>query len=107
MRHSSLRTSIERTFGLLKAHFRVLDSRPFWSYQTQVDVVIACCILHNHIMGVDPEDGITEEVNTTNEPTTQRSQLSQREEMQENREWAIKRDMIANSMWNDFIRIDN
>ncbi|KAL3522538.1 hypothetical protein ACH5RR_015372 [Cinchona calisaya] len=33
--------------------FRVLqDNDPFWKYRTQVDVVLACCILHNHIVGV-------------------------------------------------------
>ena len=56
LRHSSLRTTIERGFGILKKRFRVLDSEPHWSYNVQVDIVLACCVIHNFIMGVDPND---------------------------------------------------
>ncbi|KAK5772255.1 hypothetical protein PVK06_048535 [Gossypium arboreum] len=56
LRHSSLRITIERVFGILKKRFRVLDADPFCNFQTQVDIVLACCIIHNHIMGVDPSD---------------------------------------------------
>jgi hypothetical protein len=48
--HSSLQTTIERGFGIWKKSLCVLDAEPFWSFQTQVDVVLACCIIHNHIM---------------------------------------------------------
>ncbi|KAK5785457.1 hypothetical protein PVK06_040046 [Gossypium arboreum] len=56
LRHSSLRITIERLFGILKKRFRVLDAEPFWKFQTQVDIVLACYIIHNHIMGFDPSD---------------------------------------------------
>ncbi|GAV71037.1 LOW QUALITY PROTEIN: DDE_4 domain-containing protein, partial [Cephalotus follicularis] len=49
LRHSSLRTTIERGFGILKKRNRVLHTKPFWSFATQVDVVLACCVIHNHI----------------------------------------------------------
>ena len=62
LRHSSLRTSIERGFGVLKKRFRVLDAKPFWSFETQVKVVLVCCVVHNHIMGVEPNDHIMEDV---------------------------------------------
>ena len=45
---------------MLKKHFRVLDAAPFWSFETQVEVVLACCVIYNHIMGVDPTDHIME-----------------------------------------------
>jgi len=32
--HSSLRTAIERGFGILKSHFRSIDGKSFWSYET-------------------------------------------------------------------------
>ncbi|XP_052886996.1 uncharacterized protein LOC128295457 [Gossypium arboreum] len=35
LRHSSLRITIERVFGILKKRFRVLDAEPFWNFQTQ------------------------------------------------------------------------
>ncbi|KMT02348.1 hypothetical protein BVRB_9g205730 [Beta vulgaris subsp. vulgaris] len=44
LRHSSLRMCIERAFGVLKKRFHVLDAEPFWSFETQVDVVLACCV---------------------------------------------------------------
>ncbi|KAK5840541.1 hypothetical protein PVK06_009443 [Gossypium arboreum] len=62
LRHSSLRITIERVFGILKKRFRVLDAEPFWNFQTQVDIVLACCIIHNHIMGVDPSDLLNQEL---------------------------------------------
>ncbi|KAK5786333.1 hypothetical protein PVK06_040969 [Gossypium arboreum] len=56
LRHSSLRITIECVLGILKKRFRVLDAEPFWNFQTQLDIVLACCIIHNHIIGVDPSD---------------------------------------------------
>jgi hypothetical protein len=62
LRHPSLRTVIEREFGILKSCFRSIDEKPFWSYETQVNVVLACCIIHNHIIEVDPYDFLMEEI---------------------------------------------
>ena len=44
----------------MKKRFRVLDEEPFWSFETEVEVVLACCVIHNHIMGVDPTNYIME-----------------------------------------------
>ena len=91
-----MRTTIERGFGILKKRFCAIDSKPHWSYETQVDMVLASCILHNHIIGVDPDDFIMEEsTNLSTHSMTQRINLSQREEREENREWLTKRDLIA------------
>jgi hypothetical protein len=91
LRHSSLRITIERCFGVLKKCFRVLDAEPFWSFPTQVDIVLACCIIHNHIIGVDPLDSIVNDValdtQFENGSTSRRVQQSQREIQGENREW--------------------
>jgi len=51
LRHSSLGVTIERAFGALKNHFRIIDNKPFHKYKTQVKLVQACCILHNWILG--------------------------------------------------------
>jgi len=51
LRHSSFRVTVERAFGALKNRFRMLDNKPFHTYKTQVKVVLACCILHNWILG--------------------------------------------------------
>ena len=102
LRHSSLRTAIERGFGILKSRFRAIDGNPFWSYEKQVNVVLACCIIHNHIMGVDPYDFLMEEICSKRELIRRTISLSQREEREENKEWIIKREMIASTMWNDY-----
>ena len=60
-RHSSLRTSVERAFGSLKGRFKILTSRPFFPYRTQVEIVIACCILHNFILSHGEDDFIQSE----------------------------------------------
>ncbi|KAG5225383.1 nuclease HARBI [Salix suchowensis] len=101
-RHSSLRTVIERGFGILKSRFRSIDGKSFWSYETQVDVVLACCIIHNHIMEVDHYDFLIEEICPDSEPIRRTIYFSQREEREENREWIAKREMIASTMWNDY-----
>lgn len=63
LRHSSLRVTVERAFGSLKRRFKILDdATPFFPYATQVDIVVACCIIHNWVIndGIDeyiiPED---------------------------------------------------
>jgi hypothetical protein len=55
LRHSSLRVVVERAFGDLKNRFKILYYKPFQPYKTQVNLVLACCILHNWILrfGVD------------------------------------------------------
>ncbi|XP_050264154.1 protein ALP1-like [Quercus robur] len=110
LRHSSLRTSIERCFGVLKKRFRVLDAEPFWSFPTQVDVVLACCIIHNHIIGVDPLDSIMNNglrgSPLANDSTCRRVQQSQREVQEENREWVQIRDDICCNMWEDYNAIE-
>uniref|UniRef100_A0A2N9GQ45 DDE Tnp4 domain-containing protein n=1 Tax=Fagus sylvatica TaxID=28930 RepID=A0A2N9GQ45_FAGSY len=44
-------------------------AEPFWSFETQVEVVLACCVLHNHIMGVDPDDPIMGDTTSEAHPT--------------------------------------
>ena len=91
LQHFSLRTIIKRGFGILKSCLRSIDEKSFWSYETQVDVVLTCCIIHNHIMGVDPYDFFMEEICSESEPDRRTINLSQREEKEENREWITKR----------------
>ena len=86
LRHSLLKTAIERGFGILKSRFRSIDRKSFWSYETQVDVVLACCVIHNHIKGVDPYDFLMEEICSKSEPIRRTINLSQREKKKKNRE---------------------
>jgi hypothetical protein len=51
LRHSSLGVTIERAFAVLKNRFKILDQKSFHTFPTQVKLVLACCILHNWILG--------------------------------------------------------
>lgn len=61
LRHSSLRVTIERAFAALKNRFRILDNKPFHTYRTQVKLVLACCILHNWILGYGDDEHVPDE----------------------------------------------
>ena len=97
LRHSLLRTTIERGFGVIKKRFRVLDAEPFWSFNTQVDLVLACGVIHNHIMGVDPNDPIMQ-VETCETKSSDQVQPSRCEVIVESRECDNKRDEICQAM---------
>ena len=105
LHHSLLRTTIERGSGVLKKHFRVLDAEPFWSFETQVKVVLACCVIHNHIMGVDPTEYIMEAVmNQVESSGSQQETQSHRDSIEDSRVWNAKRDEICQAMWSDYTR---
>ncbi|KAK5771405.1 hypothetical protein PVK06_047608 [Gossypium arboreum] len=91
LRHSLLRITIERVFRILKKRFRVLDAEPFWNFQTQVDIVLACCIIHNHIMGVNPSDLLNYGLYKEPESNLIIPTLTEREEREEAREWKEKK----------------
>ena len=48
-RHSSLRSVIERCFGILKKKFEILKHMPAYEPAKQGDIVIAAVCLHNFI----------------------------------------------------------
>jgi len=48
-RHSSLRSTVERTFGILKNRFPILESMPPYEVPDQRLLVVACCTIHNFI----------------------------------------------------------
>ncbi|XP_071906029.1 protein ANTAGONIST OF LIKE HETEROCHROMATIN PROTEIN 1-like [Coffea arabica] len=56
-RHSSVRNIIERTFGVWKMRFKILDG-PMKNYpiEAQRNIVVACCVLHNFIREMQPYD---------------------------------------------------
>ena len=105
LHHSLLRTTIEQGSGVLKKHFRVLDAEPFWSFETQVKVVLACCVIHNHIMGIDPTEYIMEAVmNQVESSGSQQETQSHRDSIEDSRVWNAKRDEICQAMWSDYTR---
>uniref|UniRef100_A0A5B6Z293 DDE Tnp4 domain-containing protein n=1 Tax=Davidia involucrata TaxID=16924 RepID=A0A5B6Z293_DAVIN len=62
LRHSTARNVIERAFGLLKKRWAILRSASFFELKTQVNIISACAILHNHIRIEQPNDPLLAEV---------------------------------------------
>nr|XP_051220996.1 uncharacterized protein LOC127339156 [Lolium perenne] len=93
LRHSCLRVTIERAFAALKNRFKVLDQKPFHTFDTQVKLVLACCILHNWILGWS-EDEFFEEVVSFDEVETGHGVKAC-----DNDAWKVKRQEWADAMW--------
>ncbi|KAF7819494.1 protein ANTAGONIST OF LIKE HETEROCHROMATIN PROTEIN 1-like [Senna tora] len=51
--HSSLRSVIERTFGVCKARWRILQNMTSYELETQFAIIWACFTLHNYIRKMD------------------------------------------------------
>uniref|UniRef100_A0A452YXF3 DDE Tnp4 domain-containing protein n=1 Tax=Aegilops tauschii subsp. strangulata TaxID=200361 RepID=A0A452YXF3_AEGTS len=49
LRHAQLRNHVERIIGILKARYPILKAATMFDIDTQVDTVVACCVLHNFI----------------------------------------------------------
>lgn len=95
-----MRVSIERAFAALKNCFAILDNKPFHSYKTQVKLVLACCILHNWILGHGEDECIPPEA--TWEPNNNNPPLNGHGvPLADNIAWSSKRDEWTQQMWNN------
>ncbi|XP_020246600.1 putative nuclease HARBI1 [Asparagus officinalis] len=103
LRHASLRNAIERSFGILKKRFPIIASsnEPNYSVKTQNKIILACCILHNFLRGVDPDDEFQEGDEQHNENQFEEDDVDEDEDVRRG-EW--KRDGIAVAMWQDYHR---
>ncbi|KAL0307017.1 UNVERIFIED_CONTAM: hypothetical protein Sradi_6119000 [Sesamum radiatum] len=105
-RHSSLTNVIRRSFNILKERFPILKLAPQYAFHTQRDIVIAACVIHNHIRREEKNDwlfnsiegGMSEESYGLDEQPDLQSPFSIHEHMATSR-----RDSIAAAMWNDFM----
>jgi hypothetical protein len=98
LRHSSLRTTIER-----KNRFKILTSQPFFPLKTQVKIVLACCTLHNFIIDDGPDIYVYDDA--TWFQTLPRSNRSHGDINRDNQQWAIIRDQLAQQMWDEWDQI--
>lgn len=100
LRHSSLRNVIDRTFGVLKQRFTILQKAPRqYSIKTQVKLIYALTALHNFMNkhGYDPEtEGqLTGDPDVSDEPTWDEPEDG-------DPDTATRRDGIAEQMWRDY-----
>jgi hypothetical protein len=100
LRHSSLRTTVERTFCTLKNRFKILTSQPFFPLKTQVKIVLACCTLHNFIIENGPDAYVYDDA--TWFQTLPRSTRSHGDMNRDNQQWATMRDELAQKMWDEW-----
>ncbi|KAJ3698464.1 hypothetical protein LUZ61_002169 [Rhynchospora tenuis] len=105
-RHSSLRNVVERTIGVVKKRFPIIASgnEPSYDVETVSDIFFACCVLHNFLMGVDPDEQLIAEVDNELmhgeiERNRHRPVVSRSENY---REGERIRDSMALRMWGDY-----
>ena len=108
--HSSLCNVIERTFGVLKKRFPIISgmTEPFFSVDTVIEIILACCILHNYLMGVDPDERLIAEVDQeiSNGDIHNEARNNTNDSDADARRGAILRTSIATRMWNDYVLHD-
>lgn len=107
-RHSLLRSTIDRAFGFLKARFPILKTEPLYHIKTQVKVVIAACVIHNHIRRERKDDWIfmkEEKEGHVGEILLMPENQEPKDTGQGIEEEIASqlRDSIANAMWNDYL----
>ncbi|XP_052110110.1 uncharacterized protein LOC127741499 [Arachis duranensis] len=105
LRHSSLRNVIERSFGVLKKRFAIIagGTEPYYDVEVMVDIVLACIILHNFLMGVDPNQYLISQVDRELQNNNPEATNEEREEVNEDyRRGAALRDNMAAQMWADY-----
>jgi hypothetical protein len=96
-RHSSLRQTVERAFGSLKRRFKIIDdATPFFPFAVQVEIVVACCIIHNWVIEDGGDEFIILESEIMPSITHQRSSHGQ---AQDHVFMVNFRQEIANAMW--------
>ncbi|XP_077239710.1 uncharacterized protein LOC143880608 [Tasmannia lanceolata] len=108
-RHSSLRNVVERAFGALKKRFRILNEELMYPYEKQIDIVLACCCVHNFIRREmaddDLLDGVDLELRAVVPPEEEEPvpyvPLSRADDA---REGIRIRNELTTNMWNDFQR---
>ncbi|XP_026399247.1 uncharacterized protein LOC113295110 [Papaver somniferum] len=109
LRHASLRNAIERAIGILKRRFTILQLQPQYPFESQVKIVLACCILHNHIRRECINDLIFDDENLQNllETDPRMQQDSECPTLGRNRQREVASELrtsIADAMWNDYQR---
>ncbi|XP_075492661.1 uncharacterized protein LOC142530734 [Primulina tabacum] len=105
-RHGSLRNAIERAFGVLKKRFSILASgaEPNYNVETHSEIILACCILHNFLMGVDLDERLIAEVDSelTNEDIVTEENTASRGRSESGRHGIMIRNRIAQEMREDY-----
>ncbi|XP_073139084.1 uncharacterized protein [Henckelia pumila] len=105
-RYSSLRNAIERAVSVLKKRFSILASgaEPNYNVETHSEIILACCILHNFLMGVEPDERLIVEVDSelTHEDIVNEENANSRGRSESSKHGIMIRNRIAQEMWEDY-----
>nr|XP_043638055.1 protein ALP1-like [Erigeron canadensis] len=105
MKHFKARNVIERCFGLLKGRWKILASPSFFSIQTQVRIIMACCLLHNLIrkyMSHDPQEDEEEEEEKESGSEDESEDVEYVTNISPSDEWSEFRNNMSTNMFNEW-----
>ena len=77
--------------------------KPHYGLETQKEIILACCIGHNYLMCVDPDDTMLAQVDNELVDKAHEEHHVSWESNEETIEGAIIRDAIAAKMWLNYI----
>ena len=104
----SLYNAIERVFCVLKNRFHIIASttEPSYYVDTQNEIILVCCILHNYLICVDPDESLIVEVDEeVLHSHHERAAPTPKEDNEDARQWDIIRDSITLAMWQNYIQM--
>ncbi|XP_043687842.1 uncharacterized protein LOC122639068 [Telopea speciosissima] len=115
LHHSSLRNVIERAFALLKSGFKILKNQAEYHFKTQAMIVVACVLLHNHILvqnTLEEEDEFLKNESSDDESSSSSDETDEEEDDKDdivpiddegvvvgNDHWDEYREELVDNMW--------
>ena len=112
LRHASARNVIERIFGVMKRHFRILLISSEYKIEIQARIPTALCALHNYIRAHDPHEGPLPHTAVVNDNPVHQLGHAGSDQLGANDldiaglshavEGSVFRDRIATQMWEDY-----
>jgi DDE superfamily endonuclease len=106
LRHSSLRNSIERLFGIVKNRFPILKKMSPYTFEFQCDLVQCCFLMHNFVHLNQLYEDEFYDVEVINDPNILDNEDEEAEEDEDNVNYqALKmwRNNIADAMWAQYL----
>ena len=108
LRHASIWDTIERAFSVLKKRFPIIanTTEPSYYVDTQNEIILACCILHNYLIGVDLDESLIAKVDEeVLHSYREHAALTPREDDEDARQGDIIRDSIVLAMWQNYVQM--
>ncbi|XP_057780498.1 uncharacterized protein LOC130999044 isoform X2 [Salvia miltiorrhiza] len=109
LQHAKAQNVIERAFGIIKMRWAALRSTTYYPIKVQVRLIMACVLLENFIrsnMAVDPieqqYDLLLQDLENTND-----EQEDFVDTIESSQWWNADRDVLAQTMWQQYLHAMN